>query len=116
MAASRFDMEIEQGATFTHSFAVIDNGVPRNIAGAAITFKARMDGSPLSTPLDIDLAVGTGVTITDAPNGAFSISVTNVATGLLTPGKRYNYTLKIILGGVAQRLLQGVLTVSPEVV
>ena len=116
MAASRFDMEIEQGATFTHSFAIIDSGVPRNITGALITLKARLDGSPISVPLDLDLAVGSGVTITNAANGKFSITVSNTVTAGLLAGKKYNYTLKISLGGVVERLLQGVLTVSSEVI
>lgn len=110
MPAAKKTIYMDKGASFSESYQVLDAGVPRNITGAVITFKAKEAGA--SVPLSLDLAVGTGITITDAANGKFSVVVASVG---LSAAKKYDYTLKIALGGVTQRLAEGDIQVSDEV-
>ena len=101
-------LEIEQHATFSRVITIkTASGVAQNLVGyTANTFMRRSYYSENSNTIT--------TTISDAPNGQITLSMTSANSGLLTPG-RYVYDVTTVGGGVTQRMLEGIVVVSPGV-
>ena len=102
---------IEQGATFEISLQIKDGQDPRDLTG--FTARSQMRRSHYSRR-----ATDFTVDINNPTNGELTLSLTADQTKILKPG-RYVYDVEVIGPGappeVVSRVLEGVVTVSPEV-
>lgn len=107
MSAGTYDLTIEQGATFSRTITVTENSSPKNLTGwtGRASFKKTYGGSKKA---DFN------VTITDEPNGVLTMSLTADQTSKLSGDGVYDLEIDDGAGTVI-RLLQGTVTVSPEV-
>lgn len=101
---------IDKGATFSYTHTVRTNaGAIRNISG--YTGRAQLKRSYYTTT---NTAFTTNVT--SAAAGNIEISLTATQTGTLKPG-RYVYDCELVhtLTGNVERVLEGIVIVTPEV-
>lgn len=112
MAAGTYNILIEQGATYDQTFTYTISGSPVNLTGYTARMQARQThASPTKI---LDLVSPTNITLGDAA-GTVRVVVAATATDDLNAGT-YVYDLELESGsGVVTRLIQGSLTVSPEV-
>ena len=123
MSAGKYDLYIEQGATFVRNCTYTDSdNVPINLTGMTLTAQIRRSYS------DATIAQAITCTIEDQSDpdlvGKFVLSLTALQTAGLavTPAidyentkSYYTYDLELNSGGQVRRLLQGTVIVSPEV-
>lgn len=113
MSAGKYDFRIEQGATFYQAVVWKDS------SGAAVdltNYTARMQVRDYSTATELllDLSSGSGIEITPLEGKvALLVSATDTAAITWTAG-RYDLEVEDSSGHVT-RILQGMITVSPEV-
>lgn len=101
--SNKIDLVIDQGATFSHTFRVVDeNGIAVDLTAA--TGSAQMRKHYLSTS-------SYSFTVTPA-NGSVTIAMANTAT-FRVPAGRYVYDLKVTNANTVTRLYEGVVTVTP---
>lgn len=115
MAAGKWNVTVEQGATWIRTITVKDDGVGRDLTGYSIRMQVRQ--RPESNEVFLSLATGgNGITITDAENGIFQLSLTATQTAALTAVGGYYYDLELEdASGHVTRLLEGRFAVSLEV-
>jgi hypothetical protein len=110
MAASTYDITVEQGATFSLVVTWRDSG------GALIDltgYSAKMDiRRSVGGALIKALASGSGITLGGAA-GTITITISAVDTGTFTESGVYD--LELTTGSTITRLLQGAMSVSPQV-
>jgi hypothetical protein len=123
MSAGKYDLYIEQGATFTRNCTYTDStNTPINLTGMSVEGHIRRSYS------DPTIAQVITCTILDqsvpANVGKFLlfISHTDTASLAVTPAhdyqntpSYYTYDVELLYGGMVKRLLQGTVIVSPEV-
>ena len=109
MAAGTYNFIIDQGATFTRTLTVKENGSAMNLTGYSVA-------SLMRATHDSSTVVGTFTcTISNASGGIITMSMTASATGAIEEAI-YVYDLEIASGsGTVTRLLEGEVTVNPEV-
>ena len=109
MSAGTYNFIIDQGATFTRQLTVKDNDSAMDLTDYSVASKMR-------STHDSSTVVGTFTcTISNATGGIITMSMTNSTTGAIEEGI-YVYDLEMISGsGVVTRLMQGTVTVNPEV-
>ena len=109
MAAGTYNFIVEQGATFNRILTVKENNSAMNLTGYSVASKMR-------STHDSSTVVGTFTcTISNASSGEITMSMTNSTTAAIEEGI-YVYDLEITSGtGTVTRLLQGEVTVNPEV-
>tara|TARA_Y100000816_G_C25836705_1_gene437372 strand:+ start:241 stop:576 length:336 start_codon:yes stop_codon:yes gene_type:complete len=109
MSAGIYNFTLNQGATFTRQLTVKENNSPLNLTGHTAAMQLRSTYDSATVALSMTAAV------INATQGILSISATATATAALEEGI-YVYDLEITTSaGVVTRLLQGQVTVSPEV-
>ena len=109
MSAGIYNFTLNQGATFTRQMTVKENNLPLNLTGYTAAMQLRSTYDSPTVALSMTAAV------VNATQGILSISATATATAALEEGI-YVYDLEITTSaGVVTRLLQGQVTVSPEV-
>ena len=109
MSAGIYNFTLNQGATFTRQLTVKENNSPLNLTGHTAAMQLR------STYDSATVALSMAAAVINATQGILSISATATATAALEEGI-YVYDLEITTSaGVVTRLLQGQVTVSPEV-
>ena len=109
MSAGIYNFTLNQGATFSRQMTVKENNSPLNLTGhtAAMQLRSTYDSSTV--------ALSMTAAVINATEGILSISATATATAALEEGI-YVYDLELTTSaGVVTRLLQGQVTVSPEV-
>jgi hypothetical protein len=113
MPATICPLVIEQGATFTLSLVWRDaDGDPVDLAGYAARMQVRPTVESDVVLLALDSDEG-GITL--GPNGAIEIVATAEQTEAI-PARKGAYDLELEAGdGTVTRLLQGTVTISPEV-
>jgi hypothetical protein len=112
MAAGTYNIAIEQGATYDQTFTWTVNAAPVNLTGYAARMQFRQ--SAANPTVNFDIATGGSITLGGAA-GTIRIQITASNTSALAAGN-YVYDLELQSGtGVVTRLLQGTVTVSPEV-
>lgn len=108
MAAGKRDIEIIQSDDYTHvvHIGVLTNGTftPTNIAGRTYTATVYDSTGVLATMT---------ATITDAPNGEVTLTLTDAETAALAVGC-YKWKLRQDASGVINTILKGQATVKPE--
>ncbi len=111
-APGALDLDLYQGATWSYVLTWEVDGDPVNLGGYSARLQARTEPDATATALSI--TTGSGITLGGSA-GTITLSRTPAQTAALTPG-RYLYDLELESGGgVVTRLVQGVLTIWPEV-
>lgn len=101
-------LEIEAYTNFSRTVIVRNiDGTSQNLVG--FTANSQMRRSFYSSKANTITT-----TITDAPNGQITMSMTAANTGLLIPG-RYVYDVVTTGGGITQRMIEGIVVVSAGV-
>lgn len=109
MAAARYDIAVEQGATFNRVITWLDPaGAPISLTGARVEFQWRApDGPPLvnfdSAALTAGLTLGHALDAT----GVINFSVSNTLTAALSFGSGAWDLFVTLAGGERERLLYG---------
>lgn len=115
MAAGLYHFTIEQGAYFERTITVSDNGVARNLTGYIARLQVRTSYQDATPVVDLTTENG-GITITTPLEGQLVVRMTAAATAALTGWTNGFYDLELVpLDGKVDRLLQGKVTLSPEV-
>lgn len=113
-AVSSHDLTIPAGATYSQTINW-KTGSPAafvNTTGYSARMQLRTSYSAASASLDLTTANGR-ISLTNA--GVITLALTATETAALAAG-RYVYDLELVSsGGQVTRLLEGVVTVSPEV-
>lgn len=114
MPAASHDFEIEQGATLLKTVTwKDDNGTPINLTGCTARLQARSSTSSPTVLIDLTTENG-GIVITPL-TGTLTLNMTATQTAALA-FKRAKYDLEVVdAAGFVTRLLQGSISVSPEV-
>jgi hypothetical protein len=113
MTAGIYDTEVEQGADWVRQFVYSDSsGSPIDISGAAIAFKAVSgDGTAV-----LQASVGSGITITNAASGMFTILIPAATTRAISipngSGRKLTYDILVTISAGVFRILRGTLTVT----
>lgn len=113
MTAGIYNFTMDQGSTWTLSLIYKDpNGDPIDLTG--YTAKMQLRSKSNSSTAVLTLATGgDGITITPL-TGTISLYATDEQTGLIASGF-YVYDLELDNGGAITRLIQGQVTLSPQV-
>lgn len=111
--SKRYDITIEQGATFELSVEWKDSaGAAVNLTGYTAAMQVRRT---YGGPTILSLATGgSGITI-DAALGKLSIAIARSTTQALAAPLQGVYDLEVTNGGTTYRLLEGSVLVTPEV-
>jgi hypothetical protein len=113
MAATTYDILIEQGATFSQLVTYKDNGVAVNLTGYTARMQVRATLESASTLVELTTAnsrIALGGTA-----GTITLTISATDTAALTAGRGV-YDLELVSGsGIVTRLLQGVATISRNV-
>ena len=109
MSAGTYNFIIDQGATFTRQLTVKEDGSAMNLTGYSVASKMR-------STHDSSTVVGTFTcTISSGTGGIITVSMPSSTTAAIEEAI-YVYDLEITSGaGIVTRLLQGQITVNPEV-
>lgn len=108
--AARYDITIEQGATFTFDVRVNDT----DLTGYSAAMQLRANHAATSTVLS--LTSGSGITISHQGNHSHLTIVVSAATTANLIAPQYGvYDLEYSSGGVVTRILEGTYYVTPEV-
>lgn len=117
MSVQNYTLAIVQGQTLSLPVALTQGGSVYDLTGYTIAGKIRRKFSDAAVLKDLT------ITITDAANGLFTISLTATETAALTtvsttPDARNQsigfYDIEITLSGVITRIMQGPVTLSLE--
>jgi len=113
-AVASTDLQIPQGATYSQVINWKTGSTPTfvNTTGFSARIQLRTSYTAASASLELTTA-NSRISITNA--GVITLSLTATETAALAAG-RYVYDLEMVSsGGLVTRLLEGVVTVSPEV-
>jgi hypothetical protein len=107
--AAKYDITIEQGATFVFSVQV--TGV--NLSGYTVRMQGRT--SHAATTTVFSLTGGSGLTVTAGANSTIAVTIAASATANYPAPMLGVYDLEYELSGVVTRILEGSFTITPEV-
>ena len=114
MAAGTLDFAIEQGATFSLILTWRIDGTAVNLTGYTARLQARVDVEDTEVVLSLTTDTGGGIALGGAA-GTITLTRSAAQTAAIAAGD-YVYDLELAAGsGQVTRLVQGQLTVSPEV-
>ena len=110
MAAGTYNFTLEQGSTFSRQITVQENSSALNLTGYTARMQMRSTHDSSSIALTFTAAIANPAT-----NGKINLGATATATAAVEEGI-YVYDLEIeSSGGVVTRLMEGTVTVTPEV-
>ena len=111
MAAGTYNFTVEQGTTFIRSLSLQENGSAMNLAGYSVA-------SQMRSTHDSSTVVGTFTcSVSNASAGQISMLMSASTSGAIEEGV-YVYDIEITNSsgtGSVTRILQGKVTVTPEV-
>jgi hypothetical protein len=109
MSAGTHNFTLEQGTTFSKTITVKQDGSALNLSGYTVRSQMR------STHDSSSVALSFTASVSDASNGKITISANDTQTSAVEEGI-YVYDLEMESTlGVVTRLIQGKVTVTPEV-
>ncbi len=109
--SGKYNIVAKQGATFSKTFTVSNDGTPWNLTGYSGRMQVRRSFSN-STKL-LDLTSPTNITLSSV--GVISVTVSASVMATVPPG-RWLYDLEVeSSSGEVYRLLEGRFAVTPEV-
>jgi hypothetical protein len=113
MTAGIYNATIDQGATWSVTVTYTDsNGTPINLTGYTAAMQVRQQYS--SADADLTLTSPSGGIVITPLTGVIVITMTATQTAALEEGY-YVYDVELTSGSYKDRLIQGQLTVAPEV-
>jgi hypothetical protein len=113
MAATTYDILIEQGATYSQVITYKDNGVAVNLTGYTARMQVRSTLESATTV--VELTTANGRIALGGAAGTITLTISATDTAALTAGRGV-YDLELVSGsGIVTRLLQGVATISRNV-
>ena len=113
MAATTYDLLIEQGATFSQLVTYKESGVAVNLTGYTARLQVRSTLESASTI--VELTTANGRIALGGAAGTITLTISATDTAALTAGRGV-YDLELVSGsGIVTRLLQGVATISRNV-
>lgn len=112
MPAQKYDFEIEQGASFALTWPILENGVPKDLAG--YTVRAQIRRSVTSDAVEHEFTSSQGNAVAD-PRG-ITITATPVESSVWT-WRRGVYDVELIYpnGLDVVRVAEGKVLLRPEV-
>ena len=109
MAAGTYNFTIEQGTTFNRVLTLPENGSAMNLTGYSVASQMR------STHDSSSIVATFSGSVTNASSGQITLSLTNSQTSAIEEAI-YVYDVEITSGaGSVTRILEGNITVTPEV-
>ena len=103
------NLTIDQGASFSSDVTVKDsNGDPFNLTGYTATAKMAKGYSSTRTRTTLTTSIGSATT------GVVTLSLTPTQTAALD-AERYVYDLEITSGATVTRVIEGIISVRPQV-
>ena len=106
--ATKANLVIDQGTTFTTDLTMTDEeGSPLNLTGYTANSQIRKWYTSSN-------ATATFTTSINGNTGVISLSLTANQTGAMTAG-RYVYDVEINDGAIISRIVEGIVTVTPQV-
>jgi hypothetical protein len=109
--AAYAELYLDQGTTFNNIINLTDDLTNAYVNVSGYVVRSQMRRSYFSANASANIIC----TITDAPNGEITMSMTAANTANLKPG-RYLYDLEVVEpSGTVSRILEGIITVTPEV-
>ena len=109
--AAYAELYLDQGTTFNNVINLTDDVTNAYINVSGYVVRSQMRRSYYSQNASANITC----TITDAPNGEITMSMTAANTANLKAG-RYLYDLEVTdINGTVSRILEGVITVTPQV-
>lgn len=104
--ATKANLVIDQGSTFSTDLTLKDeNGDSLNLSGYSANSQMRKWYTSSNA---------TAIFTTNVANGVISLSLTANQTGSITAG-RYVYDVEITDGSSISRVVEGIITVTPQV-
>ena len=108
--AALANLTIDQGATFTSDVTVKDaQGNAFNLTGYTAVAKLAKGFASTKTRTNMTTSIAT-----DATTGVVTLSLTATETSALD-AERYVYDLEITSGATVTRVIEGIITVRPQV-
>ena len=109
--AAYAELYLDQGTTFNNIINLTDDVTNAYINVSGYVVRSQMRRSYFSANASANITC----TITDAPNGEITMSMTAANTALLKAG-RYLYDLEVVdTNGNTSRILEGVINITPEI-
>jgi len=109
MSAGTYNFTIEQGTTFSRVLTLQENGSAMNLTGYSVASQMR------STHDSSSIVATFSGSVTNASSGQLTLSLTNSQTSAIEEAI-YVYDVEITSGaGAVTRILEGNITVTPEV-
>ena len=113
MAATTYDILIEQGATYSQVVTYKESGVAVNLTGYTARMQVRSTLESATTV--VELTTANGRIALGGAAGTITLTISATDTAALTAGRGV-YDLELVSGsGIVTRLLQGVATISRNV-
>ena len=81
-------VSVYAGEDWNQPWQVDPDATTKDLTGAALTLTLKDQTGAVITPTP--LTIGSGITVTDAPNGKFTSSILRADTGTWTPGARFD--------------------------
>lgn len=109
-----FDLEVDQGATFSQVTLFTDNAtppVPFNWTGYTAKLQVKQYRNSADTAL-LTLTNGSGITLTST--GYVTVDITATQTGGI-PAGTYQYDLEVTQGSTVYRIWEGAFVVNGQV-
>lgn len=109
--AAYVELYVDQGTTFNNVINITDDttNTPVNVAGYTVSSQMRRSYYSVNPSANITC------TITDAPNGEITMSMTAANTSNIKAG-RYLFDVETIdTNGTVSRILEGIITVTPQI-
>jgi len=109
--AAYVELYMDQGATFNNIINLTDDITNASLNISGYTVRSQMRRSYYSTNASANITC----TISNAANGEITMSLSAANTSSIKAG-RYLFDLETVdTGGVVTRVLEGIITVTPEV-
>lgn len=121
MSAGSLNFTIEQGTTFQRKITLTDSlSVPIDLTGRTFRGKIKLVAGDGATVADFTFTLLNQLTnpgevymsLTDAQTSAIPVDEQTSAEKVL---KDYAYDVEMVVGGEVERVLEGVVSISPEV-
>jgi len=111
MTAATYDLVVDQGSDFAIDLAITEGGVAKNLTGYSGRAQIRSTHTASSVAASFSCSI-----VGAASNGVLKLELSASTTTNIAAG-RYVYDLEIHTGSdaVVKRLIQGSVTIHPEV-
>lgn len=104
--AQKLNLIIDQGASFSTTFTVNDDG------GNPINFTGYTGYSQIRKHYTSSNSVSFNVSLGN--DGTVGLTLTSNVTNTMVPG-RYVYDVEVVTGIITSRIVEGIVTVTPQV-